>query len=558
MARTRTTVAVTILFFLAAALPAAAQENDFGLIQKEEGLYEGYTLLAPIGSTTTFLIDMDGKIVNKWESDYAPGQSAYLLENGHLLRTASVGPQNRTFSGGGSGGRVQEFTWDGELVWDFEYSSETHLQHHDIERLPNGNVLLIAWEKKTAKEAAAAGRNPDKLGRDGLWSDHIIEVKPSGKTGGKIVWEWHVWDHLIQDLDPHKANHGKVADHPELININPLDWEERLTQEQRERLAGLGYLGSARKRSPRNSSPDWNHTNSIAYNAELDQIVLSVLGFNEIWIIDHSTTTKQAAGHSGGRSGKGGDLLYRWGNPKAYRNGTTRDQRLFAQHDAHWIPAGLPGAGRIMVFNNGRGRRGTDYSSIDEIELPLDGKGTYSREAGARFGPDEPIFSYSAEKPTDFYSGHISGAQRLPNGNTFICSGENGTLFEVNRQNEIVWKFVNPVLENRGPGRGGPGTRGGPGSDSRRPGVGGEGSFRPGRGGPDSGDRPSPPGASGPGARGKRGSKNIVFRAYRYGIDYPGLKGRDLTPGQTMEEWNSEQKKKTPQRHEESGWKRQR
>ena len=86
------------------------------------------------------------------------------------------------------------------------------------------------------------------------------------------------------------------------------------------------------------------HTNAVAYNAELDQIMLSIHAFSEVWIIDHGTTTEEAASHSGGKRGKGGDLLYRWGNPRAYRTGTNVDQRLFAQHNAHWIPEGLPGA----------------------------------------------------------------------------------------------------------------------------------------------------------------------------------------------------------------------
>ncbi len=554
MKKRQTAILWAFLVILAVSLTAAAADEERGLIIKEEGHFEGYTLLAPIGGTTTFLIDMSGRIVNTWESDYPPGQSAYLLGNGHLLRTASVGPENRIFRGGGSGGRVQEFTWEGELVWNFEYSSDLVLLHHDIERLPNGNILMIAWEKKSMEEADAAGRDPEKLGREGLWPDTVIEVKPEGKTGGKIVWQWHVWDHLIQDIDPGKANYGKVAEHPELIDINPLGWEQRLTQEQRERLAQIGYLGSARKRGPKNSSPDWNHTNSIAYNAELDQIVLSVLGFNEIWIIDHSTTTKEAASHKGGRSGKGGDLLYRWGNAKTYQCGTSKDQRLFAQHDAHWIPDGLPGAGGIMVFNNGRGRRGVDYSSIDVIVPPVDGKGRYSREKGTAFGPASAAFSYSAEEKADFYSGHISGAQRLPNGNTFICSGESGTLFEVTAENRIVWKYVNPILEDRGPG--GPQGRGGPGAGFGRPGrERGEQGDRPGRDGFERGNRRLPPpqdrGGMPPG--GKRGPKNSVFRAYCYGADYAGLKDRKLTPGKTLQEWRSDQERNEPPLRSEDG-----
>jgi hypothetical protein len=441
-------------------------EQKVGLIQNDKGSFKGYTLLTPMMSKTTYLIDNDGRVVKKWECDY-PGLSAYLLENGRLLRTASPAfGGNRTFHGGGAGGRVQELTWDGALVWDFEYSNDDRLLHHDIEPLPSGNVLMIAWERKTAEEAIAAGRDPGLQGDGDLWADHIIEVKPTGKTTGEIVWEWHVWDHLIQDADPSKANYGAVADHPELVNINPIDWVGRLSPKELEKLASLGYLRAPTGPTPRRSHPDWNHTNAISYNPELDQIVLTVLGFNEIWMIDHSTTTKEAAGHAGGRSGKGGDLLYRWGNPMAYRAGAEEDQQLFAHHDANWIPGGPKSPWHLLVFNNGRGRPDGDYSSVDEIVLPVDQRGKYTYEPGTAFGPDRPVWSYTAPRKADFYSLFISGAQRLPNGNTLICSGASGTLFEVTEKGEVVWKYVSPVEAGGFPG----------------PGIFGPGMFGPGMG----------------------------------------------------------------------------
>ena len=118
--------------------------------------------------------------------------------------------------------------------------------------------------------------------------------------------------------------------------------------------------------------------NSIDYNPALDQILLSVRGNSEVWIIDHSTTVTQAAGHAGGRCGKGGDLIYRWGNPAAYGRGAQSAQQLIQQHDARWIPAGLPGAGHITIFNNGYDR---GWSSIEEIAPPIDAAGRYTLAA---------------------------------------------------------------------------------------------------------------------------------------------------------------------------------
>ncbi len=359
-----------------------------------------YTLFAPQSSLTTYLINYDKEVVHLWESSYLPGHSAYLLENGHLLRTGFLGP-HPIFLSGGMGGVLQEIDWNGTVVWDFKYSSNNYLSHHDVEFLSNGNVLMIAWESKNYAEAISAGRDPNITSFLGIWPDHVIEVEPSGPTSGNIVWEWHIWDHLIQDYDPSKQNYGIVENHPELIDIN----------------FGKAVL-------------DWNHINSIDYNEEFDQIILSVHNFNEIWVIDHSTTTEEAAGHTGGNSGKGGDILYRWGNPIAYRAGTINDRKLFGQHDARWIEPGCPGEGNILVFNNGLGRPGILYSSVDEIVPPVDGNGSYYLEPGSAYGPEEQIWIYTAENPTDFYSYMISGSQRIANGNTVICDGKLGLFFE--------------------------------------------------------------------------------------------------------------------------------
>jgi hypothetical protein len=407
-------------------------------------------------SPHTYLIDMQGRVVHQWTSPCDRATSAYLLENGHLLRVGGLQVKDRP--GGptlGPGGLVQEFTWEGELVWDFRLMTDKRMLHHDALRLPNGNVLMIVWDKKTSAEALAAGCRPETVAGRPFLPDALLEVRPTGKTTGKIVWEWHLWDHLVQDYDPSRANYGDVAEHPELVDVNFRDdiFGPMLgTSDGMARLQSIGYLGarSSAKGAP-HAQPDWTHFNSVDYHAGLDQILVSAHTFGEVWVIDHSTTTAEAAGHRGGRSGKGGDLLYRWGNPRAHRAGTRRDQRLFAQHSAHWIRRGLPGEGHVLVFNNGTGRPGGSYTSVDEIAWQVDSRGRYPDPAAPASGADLLVWSYRAPDKADFFAPGISGAHRLANGNTLICSGHDGTLFEVSPRSEILWKYVNPDQAAAGP-----------------------------------------------------------------------------------------------------------
>jgi Spy/CpxP family protein refolding chaperone len=421
---------------------------NVGLIVNDKGAYQGYTLLAPIMSRTIYLLDMQGRVVRTWEGETSGNLSVYLLENGHLLRYGKLAEP--TFGdGAGAGGHIQEFTFDGELVWDYRFASAKQLGHHDIFRMPNGHVLMIVWDKKSPEEAVSVGRRPETVGQSQLLVDCIYEIQPTGKTTGKVVWEWHVWDHLIQDHDSTKEHFGEVGAHPELVDINFGEGAIAsivAKKEELEKLRAIGYIGSAAPGAkPGPVRADWMHSNAVAYDAEKDQVLLNVLEFNEFWIIDHSTTTAEAASHKGGRSGKGGDLLYRWGNPRAYRAGTLKDQMLFGQHNTHWIPKGRPGEGHLLIFNNGSKRTGGAYSSVDELVLPPFKDGVYEHKAGTAYGPEKPLWSYAAPKRSDFYAQFISGTNRLPNGNTLICSGPNGTIFEVTPEKELVWKYVNPV-----------------------------------------------------------------------------------------------------------------
>jgi len=88
-----------------------------------------------------------------------------------------------------------------------------------------------------------------------------------------------------------------VSEHPELMDIN----------------FGVNLNGN---------NADWIHFNSIDYNSDLDQIILSSRHLSEIYVIDHSTTSLEAAGHTGGNSGKGGDILFRYGMPNGFQLAT--------------------------------------------------------------------------------------------------------------------------------------------------------------------------------------------------------------------------------------------
>ncbi len=375
---------------------------------------EPYTLIAPQNEEVAHLINQEGESVHNWNLTGITATSSYLLPDGQLMRTVKV-QTDESFGGGGAGGRVERLDWDGNVVWEFELATGRHRLHHDIAVLPNGNVLVLSWERLTPEETLALGRAPDTLPQQDLWTETIFELKPLGKTDSEVVWQWRLADHTVQDIDTSISNFGVIADHPERVDIN--------------------YNKNGRVRS------DWVHANAINYSEKLDQIIISAHAFNEIWVIDHSTTTQQAATRSGGHSGKGGDLLYRWGNPLTYQRGEVSDQKLFNQHDVEWIPELFPGAGRILLFNNGIGRPGGNFSTVNEIITPIDADGHYLLDPSGRYGPEETSPVYQAEIPETFLALNISGAQRLRNGNTLITNGPVGQVFEVTPDSEVIWEY---------------------------------------------------------------------------------------------------------------------
>ena len=430
-------------------------QQTVGLFSNDSTSYNGYTMIASLLSNEVYLIDNCGEVVNEWTSSiYKPAASVYLLEDGSLLKTCN--PQTGKFGVGGTGGRLERYDWNDNLVWSFDYASDDYQLHHDIAVLPNGNILALAFDLLDSSEAYNAGLDTT-LYYGELWSEKVLEFQPIGTDSAAIVWEWRLQDHWIQGIDANRANFGNVQNNRQLVDLN--------------------YDGNS------DFVDDWFHANSLAYNEDLDQIIISTRNFSEFWVVDHSTTTLEAASHLGGNSGMGGDILYRWGNPATYRTGNQTDRKLYGQHDVHWIPSDYREGGKIIVFNNGF-ENPNEISKVHTLSPPIDSNGNYPYTQNVINEPFDFDWTYTLPLFVDF----ISGITRLPNGNTLICSGPNGRIFELDSLENIVWEYISPINNN----------------DVVT----------------NQGDIPT---------------SNMMFRAYRYGTDYPAFDGRVLTPQGPLE-----------------------
>jgi hypothetical protein len=352
-------------------------------------VYDGLVLVNDAGNNRVFLMDKDAKLVHEWPLSNRLGNDAFLLSNGNLL--ASLEADNPKITLGGQGGKLQFIAADGTIEWNFNYSSEEAETHHDAELLPNGNVLAMVWERRTQEVAAEAG----STSQIDVFPEAIIEINP---TTDEIVWEWHAWDHIIQDVDAAKSNYGDIAANPQLIDVNYVTID----------------------------NGDIMHGNGLAYDPEKDLIYLSVNFFHEVWVIDHSTTIEEASNHTGGNFSKGGDLIYRFGNPEAYDN--PMGTRLF--YNNHF-PNLLQGedVGKMLIFTNGNG---IGQSTVYELQLP-------SSFTLLPNTDNEPDVIWSFTDP-DLFAPKVSGAVKLPNGNRMITEGDYG-IWEVSDSGEVVWKF---------------------------------------------------------------------------------------------------------------------
>jgi hypothetical protein len=388
----------------------------------------GYCLFAPAGWKQSYLIDMEGYIINDWECTSGPGLHDRLLPNGNLLRGYTpegwgrrLDPDNGITNAfpvtiGGVAGGVEEFDWDGNPVWQYPAVTDIYIQHHSFYRMPNGNTLILLWEGISYEDSLALGRDPALLTQQyGLWPDAVIEVTPEKN----IVWEWHAFDHLVQNRDPALANYGEPIDNKNKFDMNFYVWTR------------FGYH-------------DWSHCNTIEYNQYTDQILVNFRNWGEFYIFDHSTPNSD------------GGILFRWGNPGAYGNGDLPewpqdgDQKLFGSHCATWTGAGndtdYGEPGHVLVLDNGWLRPSGNYTCSVEVQVDYE---NWQNMSAAEINALE-LWRWRPTDEDSFYSTYQCGTQRLPNGNTHINSTDGGHIIEVTPDKEVVWEFIIPTYDADG------------------------------------------------------------------------------------------------------------
>ncbi|TXD85353.1 T9SS type A sorting domain-containing protein [Subsaximicrobium wynnwilliamsii] len=395
-----------VLILFAVISGSAISQETVGLVFNEinENKSEGYTLFKPSSDNRAFLIDNCGEVVNQWNFFGEGSRNCYFLEDGTLLQSNDLYAELRD--------------WDNNVLWSIDYEALLGFRiHHDIEPLPNGNFLVLVRDGYTNNEMFAEGMDTS-YPNDVLLLERILEIEPVGTNSANIVWEWKLFDHLVQDFDSTKPNYGIVADNVQLLDMN--------------------YDGG------HGSNPI--HANAIDYNEDLDQIAVSARHLSEVFIIDHSTTTAEAATHSGGIYGKGGDFLWRWGNPEVYDMGTIDNKKLGRQHDIKWITEG-PNQGKMSVFSNDGYGSNLTASSVHIIDQN-DTNGFYSLNSG-KFLPEDYFWSWNGTIMNEvMHAGAQCGVQIMSNGNALINESDNGRLSEIDNSGNVVWVYIIPAGNN--------------------------------------------------------------------------------------------------------------
>jgi len=387
-----------------------------GVLKHNVGLSAGGYTLIPTGPMVR-LIDMDGMVVHQWATPGA-GPDAQLTKEGTLLRSSSCAAvdecDENPLDWGGTNGRLQEWDWDGKLIWDIDLALKNAISHHTYHRMDNGNTLVLVWDRHSRWDAIMKGRNPKTVNPEGnrgtdtgrstyngdLWPDAVVEIaKIHGDISGfNVVWTWRAWDRLSNGKDKRRIDINYHIPRPTADNHR--------------------------------ASADFMHCNSIDYLEEENLIVLNSRIFGEFYLIDKGT----------------GYIVYRWGNPSAWdwkaeppsymNNG---DTQLFGPHGTH-VSAYDKDTRKVsfMIFDNGWLRPEGNFSRAVEVEVDLNNPDFYA----------EPKWTFQTASANSLNSPFVSYAQRV-GANTVITSGGEGHIIEVTPEGEpgtdrVVWEYVLP------------------------------------------------------------------------------------------------------------------
>ena len=418
MKRTQCFALLSGMLMVSAVAAAPSVYPTGTTIYDPDRAWNGYTIFIALEELGAVLVDMNGNTVKEWQGYHGgAGGPARLLPGGYVIAAGPVRSPHQESNA------LLQMDWDGEVVWEFSRAEEitaadgttfwSARQHHDWQReglhggyYSPGDAPLVDGGK-TLVLSHANHTLPD-VSPNVLEDDWIIEVSSSGE----ILWEWYAGEHVdelglsdgAREILQQPRNLGNTTRGFDWMHINSATW-----------------LGPNR----------WYDAGDERFHP--DNIMISARYANLIAII-----------------GRDGSIVWRLGPDYSETEATRAIGNVQGQHNPHIIPQGLPGAGNLLVFDNGS----SASWGASNIRSAV-GTGNIVRASSRVLEIDpvtlELVWSYSmpGRESFKFFSHYISSAQRLENGNTMITEGADGRLFEVTPDGEIVWEYVSPYFAER-------------------------------------------------------------------------------------------------------------
>jgi len=409
---------LVVLFVCAASLAAQTVYPTGTTLYDPSRAWSGYTVLSPLNTQAVIVIDMNGTVVKQWDGFVnSAGGPARVFPGGFVMAANGANPPRQESL------ELVSRDFDGKVLWRFDRNQEIQTrdgkmlwsarQHHDWQRedypagyyspdakpsIQGGNTLILTHTNHT-KPGIADGTLED---------DRLIEVSPAGA----VVWEWVASDH-VDEFGFSPAARAAI------------------------RTAAAAPPGRGGGPNAGRGSFDWLHVNAATYVGPNRWFDAGDRRFAPNNIIISSRQSSFVA-----IIGRDGKVAWRIGPDFLASKELTALRQIIGQHHPHVIPKGLPGAGNLLVFDNG-GSSG--YGAPTPVSP--DGSAIYQR-AGSRVLEINPVtlelvWSYTGPR---LFSTNISSAQRLPNGNTLITEGAPGRLLEVTADRKVVWEYIYPVF----------------------------------------------------------------------------------------------------------------